>query len=82
MRPTGDRRRTTFGGPGLTELVAQILNIRAVGERAIATLKTWRPSNELCCCPRRATTIPQGHPRAASQTPVGAAAEAVNPNAA
>ncbi len=33
--------------------------IRALGERAIAALKTWRPLNKLRCCPRRATVIVQ-----------------------
>ncbi len=33
--------------------------IRALGERAIATLKTWRILTKLRCCPRRATTIVQ-----------------------
>ncbi|GIH21682.1 hypothetical protein Raf01_98540 [Rugosimonospora africana] len=30
---------------------------RAPGERAIATLKTWKLLTKLRCCPRRATTI-------------------------
>ncbi|MEE6311059.1 transposase family protein [Plantactinospora veratri] len=33
--------------------------IRARGERAIATLKTWRILAKLRCCPRRATAIVQ-----------------------
>ena len=33
--------------------------IRAHGERAIATLKTWKILAKLRCCPRRATTIVQ-----------------------
>ncbi|MER5333771.1 transposase family protein [Micromonospora sp. NPDC002717] len=33
--------------------------IRARGERAIATLKTWKILTKLRCCPRRATTIVQ-----------------------
>ncbi len=33
--------------------------IRALGERAIATLKTWRLLSKLRCCPRRATVIVQ-----------------------
>jgi hypothetical protein len=33
--------------------------IRARGERAIATLKTWQILNKLRCCPRRATPIVQ-----------------------
>ncbi|MET7403788.1 transposase family protein [Dactylosporangium sp. NPDC005572] len=33
--------------------------IRACGERAIATLKTWKILTKLRCCPRRATTIVQ-----------------------
>jgi hypothetical protein len=32
---------------------------RALGERAIATLKTWRLLGKLRCCPRRATAIVQ-----------------------
>lgn len=30
---------------------------RAPGERAVATLKTWKLLTKLRCCPRRATTI-------------------------
>ncbi|RNH90160.1 IS5/IS1182 family transposase, partial [Micromonospora aurantiaca] len=33
--------------------------IRARGERAIATLKTWNILAKLRCCPRRATAIVQ-----------------------
>ena len=33
--------------------------IRALGERAIATLKTWQVLTKLRCCPRRATAIVQ-----------------------
>ena len=33
--------------------------IRARGERAIATFKTWKILAKLRCCPRRATTIVQ-----------------------
>jgi hypothetical protein len=33
--------------------------IRAVGERAVATLKTWKVLTKLRCCPRRATAIVQ-----------------------
>jgi hypothetical protein len=33
--------------------------IRARGERAIATLKTWKVLTKLRCCPRRATAIVQ-----------------------
>ncbi len=33
--------------------------IHALGERAIATLKTWRLLNKPRCCPRRATAIVQ-----------------------
>ncbi len=33
--------------------------IRARGERAIATLKTWKLLVKLRCCPRRATAIVQ-----------------------
>ena len=32
---------------------------RACGERAIATLKTWKILAKLRCCPRRAITIVQ-----------------------
>jgi hypothetical protein len=31
--------------------------VRALGERAIATLKTWKILVKLRCCPRRATAI-------------------------
>lgn len=31
--------------------------IRALDERAVATLKTWKILIKLRCCPRRATTI-------------------------
>jgi hypothetical protein len=30
---------------------------RAPGERAVATLKTWKILTKLRCCPRRATAI-------------------------
>jgi hypothetical protein len=33
--------------------------IRALGERAVATLKTWKVLTKLRCCPRRATAIVQ-----------------------
>ncbi|RGC69660.1 hypothetical protein C5N14_04470 [Micromonospora sp. MW-13] len=33
--------------------------IRAVGERAVATLKGWKILTKLRCCPRRATAIVQ-----------------------
>ena len=33
--------------------------IRACGERAIATLKSWKVLAKLRCCPRRATAIVQ-----------------------
>ncbi|MEV0005730.1 transposase family protein [Micromonospora sp. NPDC050980] len=33
--------------------------IRGCGERAIATLKTWKNLAKLRCCPRRATAIVQ-----------------------
>jgi hypothetical protein len=33
--------------------------VRAIGERAIATLKGWKVLTKLRCCPRRATTIVQ-----------------------
>jgi hypothetical protein len=33
--------------------------IRAPGERAIATLKTWKILVKLLCCPRRVTAIVQ-----------------------
>ncbi|WP_188194906.1 transposase family protein [Nonomuraea sp. SYSU D8015] len=31
--------------------------IRAIGERAVATLKTWKVLAKLRCCPRRATAV-------------------------
>jgi hypothetical protein len=33
--------------------------IRALCERAVATLKAWRVLTKLRCCPRRATAIVQ-----------------------
>jgi hypothetical protein len=33
--------------------------VRARGERAIATLKTWKILTKLRCCPHRATAIVQ-----------------------
>ncbi|GAA4102493.1 hypothetical protein HNR30_009104 [Nonomuraea soli] len=33
--------------------------IRAIGERAVATLKAWKILTRLRCCPRRATAIVQ-----------------------
>jgi hypothetical protein len=33
--------------------------IRAIGERANATLKGWKVLTKLRCCPRRATAIVQ-----------------------
>jgi len=33
--------------------------IRALGERAVSTLKTWKILAKLRCCPRRATPIVQ-----------------------
>jgi hypothetical protein len=33
--------------------------IRALGERAVATLKTWKVLVKLRCCPRRATAVVQ-----------------------
>ena len=33
--------------------------IRGIGERAVATLKTWKILTKLRCCPRRATAIVQ-----------------------
>lgn len=35
------------------------VRIRALGERAIATLETWRLLTKLRCCPGRATAIMQ-----------------------
>ena len=31
--------------------------IRGIGERAVATLKTWKLLTKLHCCPRRATAL-------------------------
>jgi hypothetical protein len=33
--------------------------IRGIGERAVATLKSWKILTKLRCCPRRATAIVQ-----------------------
>lgn len=34
-------------------------HIRAIGERAVATLKTWKVLTKLRCCPHRATALVQ-----------------------
>jgi DDE superfamily endonuclease len=39
--------------------------IRAIGERANATLKGWKVLTKLRCCPRRAAAIVQAIPRPA-----------------
>jgi DDE superfamily endonuclease len=33
--------------------------IRAIGERAVATLKSWKVLSKLRCCPHRATALVQ-----------------------
>jgi hypothetical protein len=37
--------------------------IRAIGERAIATVKGWKLLAKLHCCPKRATALPGRDPR-------------------
>lgn len=41
------------------EVNASHARIRSVGERAIATLKTWRILTKLRCCPQRGTPTVQ-----------------------
>jgi DDE superfamily endonuclease/Helix-turn-helix of DDE superfamily endonuclease len=45
--------------PRQKEINRDHARIRAVGERAVATLKTWKILTKLRCCPRRATAIVQ-----------------------
>jgi hypothetical protein len=44
----------------MRECNAAHAKVRAIGERAIATLKTWKLLTKLRCCPQRATPITQG----------------------
>lgn len=50
-----------FYGRNLPEPMREVnrshAKIRAIGERAIATLKTWKLLTKLHCCPRRATPL-------------------------
>jgi hypothetical protein len=43
----------------MRECNAAHAKVRAIGERAISTLKTWKLLNKLRCCPQRATAITQ-----------------------
>jgi hypothetical protein len=43
----------------MRECNAAHAKVRAIGERAISTLKTWRLLAKLRCCPQRATAITQ-----------------------
>ena len=53
--------RTPFYGRNLPEHMREVnrshARIRAIGERAIATLKCWKLLAKLHCCPRRATAL-------------------------
>lgn len=50
-----------FYGRHLPRRVRQVnaahATVRAIGERAIATLKGWKILTKLRCCPRRPTVI-------------------------
>jgi hypothetical protein len=50
-----------FYGRNLPERMREVnrdhAKVRAIGERAIATLKTWKLLTKLHCCPRRATAL-------------------------
>jgi hypothetical protein len=50
-----------FYGRNLPERMREVnrahAKIRAIGERAVATLKTWRLLAKLRCCPQRATNL-------------------------
>jgi hypothetical protein len=41
----------------LREVNSAHAKVRAIGERAISTLKTWRLLTKLRCCPQRATAL-------------------------
>jgi DDE superfamily endonuclease len=41
----------------MREVNAAHAKVRAIGERAVSTLKTWRLLAKLRCCPQRATTL-------------------------
>ncbi len=45
--------------PGQKAVNRSHARIRAMGERAVATLKTWKVLSKLRCCPHRATAIVQ-----------------------
>lgn len=64
IRPHGFAVGCGMPGIGRTPALAEALQpparrIRACGERAIATLKTWKLLTKLRCCPRRAIAIVQ-----------------------
>ncbi|MEV0200317.1 transposase family protein, partial [Nonomuraea sp. NPDC050691] len=44
---------------GQREVNRSHARIRAIGERAVATLKSWKVLAKLRCCPHRATTLVQ-----------------------
>jgi hypothetical protein len=43
----------------MRECNAAHAKVRAIGERAISTLKTWKLLSKLRCCPQRATALTQ-----------------------
>ena len=60
IRTPFQRRRYRPNCPGRQSAVNRCHpRVRAPGQRANATLKTWKVLGELRCCPRRATVIVQ-----------------------
>jgi hypothetical protein len=60
-RGTGGAVGTPFYGRHLPERMRECnsshAKVRSIGERAVATLKTWHLLDKLRCCPQRATAI-------------------------
>jgi hypothetical protein len=52
-----DANVLTFADKGYQGAGGPIRKIRGIGERAIATLKTWKLRDKLHCCPQRATAL-------------------------
>lgn len=60
MAPSGPfKRRRTRLSRRQKQVNRHHAAIRALGERAVATLKGWKVLTKLRCCPRRATAIVQ-----------------------
>lgn len=59
MRPNGAADRASPTATRPAPVNRRHAKIRALGERAVATLKTWKILAKLRCSPHRATTIVQ-----------------------